>query len=340
MASADIVVRGAGIFGLSIAWDLVQRGASVRVVDPHGALAGASGGLVGALAPHVPENWNPKKTFQLQALLMAESWWATVARASGQDPGYARLGRVQPLADAQAVARAQARAADAAVIWGNQARWDIRPCGASFDPPSPSGLVLHDTLSARLSPRRAGAALVGALAARGVAVERDAPDAPQVIWATGAAGLRDLSVALGCDIGRGEKGQALALRFDAQGQPQVYADGLHIVPHADGTVAVGSTSERDYTDAQATDALLDDIHARAVALMPCLADAPLVERWAGERPRAKTRAPLLGAWPGRPGHFIANGGFKIGFGLAPMVARSMADLVLDGRDTIPPEFHP
>ena len=36
------------------------------------------------------------------------------------------------------------------------------------------------------------------------------------------------------------------------------------------------------------------------------------------------------------GHFIANGGFKIGFGVAPLVAQVMADLVLEGRDRIPP----
>ena len=340
MASADIVVRGAGIFGLSIAWELVQRGASVRVVDPHGALAGASGGLVGALAPHVPENWNPKKAFQLHALLMAERWWAGVARASGQDPGYACLGRVQPLADAQAVARAQARAVDAAAIWGDAARWDIRPAGAPFDPPSPTGLVLHDTLSARLSPRRAGAALVAALAARGVTVEPDAPDGRCVVWATGAAGLRDLSAALGRDMGRGEKGQALCLQFDARDQPQVFAEGLHFVPHADGTLAIGSTSERVYDDPRQTDAALEDLLARAVDLMPVLHGAAVIDRWAGERPRAKTRAPLLGAWPERPGHFVANGGFKIGFGIAPGVAQAMADLVLDGRDSIPPDFHP
>ena len=44
-------------------------------------------------------------------------------------------------------------------------------------------------------------------------------------------------------------------------------------------------------------------------------------------------------WPGRPGHFIANGGFKIGFGMAPKCAALMADLLLDGKDAIPPEFH-
>ena len=49
-----------------------------------------------------------------------------------------------------------------------------------------------------------------------------------------------------------------------------------------------------------------------------------------------TPAPLLGPWPGRKGHFIANGGFKIGFGVAPLVAQVMADLVLEGRNRIPP----
>jgi glycine oxidase len=69
-----------------------------------------------------------------------------------------------------------------------------------------------------------------------------------------------------------------------------------------------------------------------------LASAKLVDRWAGLRPRAKTRAPVLGAWPGRAGHFVANGGFKIGFGMAPKVAEVMADLVLTGQDAIPEGF--
>ncbi len=47
------------------------------------------------------------------------------------------------------------------------------------------------------------------------------------------------------------------------------------------------------------------------------------------------RQPVLGPWPGRPGQFVANGGFKIGFGMAPKVADVMADLVLEGRDGVP-----
>ena len=60
MATADVTVMGAGVFGLSVAYACAKRGALVRVVDPFGIGAGSSGGLVGALAPHVPENWNDK----------------------------------------------------------------------------------------------------------------------------------------------------------------------------------------------------------------------------------------------------------------------------------------
>ena len=57
---AEVTIKGAGIIGLSIAWQCIQRGAKVQVIDPNGIGAGSSGGIVGALAPHVPENWNEK----------------------------------------------------------------------------------------------------------------------------------------------------------------------------------------------------------------------------------------------------------------------------------------
>ena len=74
MASVDVTVRGAGVFGLSVAWACVARGARVRVLAPEGLGKGASAGLVGALAPHVPEAWNALKQFQLDSLLMAEGF--------------------------------------------------------------------------------------------------------------------------------------------------------------------------------------------------------------------------------------------------------------------------
>ena len=111
-----------------------------------------------------------------------------------------------------------------------------------------------------------------------------------------------------------------------------------MVPHSDGTLAIGSTSEREFDNPKETDELLDDVIERILTLMPVLHGAEVIDRWAGVRPRSKSRAPMLGAYPERAGHFIANGGFKIGFGMAPKVAHVMADLILDGVDTIPEGF--
>ncbi|WP_353474675.1 FAD-dependent oxidoreductase [Salipiger sp. H15] len=340
LGNVDVTVRGAGIFGLSTAWACLERGAKVRVVDPFGAGSGSSGGQVGALAPHVPENWNPKKAFQLESLLMAAEFWAGVEAAGGVSAGYGRLGRLQPLADDKATELARARELTARELWGDTAVWKVIPVAeaGAWAPVSPSGLLVRDTLTARMSPRRACAALVAALAARGVEVVPEAEDAGRVVWAAGWRGLGALSEALGRNVGTGVKGQSVSLRFDAGEVPQIYAEGLHVVPHADGTVAIGSTSERDFDDPASTDGQCDDLIARAVLAVPALDGAEVIERWAGVRPRARSRAPMLGAWPGRAGHFIANGGFKIGFGMGPKVAEVMADLLLDGRDAIPEGF--
>lgn len=317
MAMADITVRGAGIFGLSIAWTCARRGASVQVIDPFGAGAGSSGGLVGALAPHVPENWNPKKHYQLESLLMAETFWAEVEATGGVSPGYGRTGRLQPINDQRTLDLAHQRAISARNLWQGKADWSVIATADAgpWVPPSATGYVIHDTLSARMHPRRACAALVAGLAVMGITVQTEAPDQGLVIHAKGYAGLQELNrmlagpdgPAAGKTLGNGVKGQAALLRF-AEGPevPQLYADGLHIIPHADGTLAIGSTSEREFEDPSSTDAQLDDVIERARAALPVLHGAEVIERWAGVRPRARSRAPMLGGWPDRRGHFIAK----------------------------------
>lgn len=338
---ADITIYGAGIFGLSIAWCCQSRGAKVRVIDPHGPGAGASGGIVGALAPHVPENWNNKKAFQLESLLMAEGFWRGVQETSGISPGYARLGRLQPVPDEAALALAHTREAGASDLWQGDATWQVVPAeDHDWAPVTPTGYLIHDTLSARVHPRRACAALTGAITTRGGEVLHDGPAEGQVIHATGVAGLEELTASHTRTVGNGVKGQGALLHFDARDLPQLFADTVHIVPHEDGTVAIGSTSERDYDDPGSTDEQLDAVIDRAMQAVPVLHGARVVERWAGIRPRTRSRAPMLGAHPLHKGHFIANGGFKIGFGMAPKVGQVMADLMLEGRDTIPCDFRP
>ncbi len=341
MAIADITVLGAGIFGLSIAWTAHQRGARVKVIEAQSVGAGSSGGLVGALAPHTPENWNSKKQFQFESLILAERFWQSVSKASGLDPGYARSGRIQIIQDERGLELANARAESAVSLWQGAAAWRVVSQAEFTDwaPLSATGLLIYDTLSALLHPRLAIRSLAHALRSVGAEIiEGNAEPEGIVIEATGEAGLRELSDAFGKQVGNGVKGQAAAFQFDAAGKPQLFLDGLHIIPHRNGTTAIGSTSERNYDDDQNTDHQLEDLIEKARRLCPALAESPVINRWAGIRPRAKSRAPMLGHHPLREERLIANGGFKIGFGMAPKVAEVMVDLALEGRDTIPAEF--
>ncbi|MFV0292362.1 MAG: NAD(P)/FAD-dependent oxidoreductase [Paracoccus sp. (in: a-proteobacteria)] len=340
---ASITVIGAGIAGLSVAWEIIRHGHPVQVIENHHAGSGSSGGTVGALAPHAPDSWNEKKAVQFQSLLDAAKFWDGVAQAAGLDPGYARTGRIQAVAITD-LPKLRARIEGANRHWQNAARmWLTQDCpDGPLCPKSPDGWWLMDDLTARLSPRMACAALTTAITARGGEIITGQHVIPETaptpaIWATGTPGLAMLSDDLGRKIGQGVKGQSAALRFDAPTAPQIYADGLHIVPHADGSVGVGSTSENSF-DHDNPDSLLDAVISHARDICPALRKAPVLTRWAGIRPRARSRAPLIGPWPGREGHFVLNGGFKIGFGMAPATARIMADLVLEGRDAIPEIF--
>ncbi|MEN8893058.1 NAD(P)/FAD-dependent oxidoreductase [Planktotalea arctica] len=343
MAMADITIYGAGIFGLSIAWTCAQRGARVQIIDPNGAGSGSSGGVVGALAPHTPENWNDKKQFQFESLIMAQSFWQSVEQAGGKSAGYARSGRLQPLSDARALDLARTRSENAKALWQGLAQLDIIDAADRGDwaPKSKMGLLVHDTLSGRMHPRMACAALVAALQSKGCRVMDQGTPQGIILEATGWQGLLQLATNMNEPVGNGVKGQGAVLDFTAAPDaPQLFADALHIIPHANGTIALGSTSEREFDDPYSTDTQLDDVIERAKTAFPILQDAPVIERWAGVRPRAKSRAPMIGHHPLRRGAFIANGGFKIGFGMAPKVAEVMADLILEGRDRIPEGFRP
>ncbi len=340
---AEIEVLGGGIFGLSVAYACQKRGARVHLIERHTIGAGSSGGIIGALAPHTPDNWNAKKQFQFESLIAMQDYWAEVDRLSGGHSGYARTGRLVALPDARQLALAKERVQSAQTFWRGFAEWSVIPDDSvtGLAPKSATGFLSHDTLSARILPRAACASLAGAFQALGGQIilgQSRGRGADALVICTGYEGLLDLSASLNRPIGKGIKGQGLLLEHNARARPQVFADGVHIIPHENGTVAVGSTTEIEWTEPTTVDAQLDDLHARAVEICPILHGANVLERWAGVRPRGRRRAPILGRYPGREGVFIANGGFKIGFGVAIRVGEVMADLVLTGRAEIPDSF--
>ncbi len=343
MAMAETEVFGGGIFGLSVAFACLKRGAKVRLIEKRHIGSGASGGVVGALAPHTPDNWNDKKQFQFESLVAGQKFWAEVDALSGVSSGYGRTGRLVTIPDARQLDLARMRVDSAKKFWHGLADWSVLNDTeiAGLAPISPTGYVTFDTLSARMSPRAACNSLAGAFQALGGEIilgETTGRVADAVVLCTGYEGLEALSAELGQPIGKGVKGQGILLEHDARTRPQVFAGGLHFIPHANGTLAVGSTTEIDWDEPDQTDELLSELHARAVEVCPVLHGAKLLQRWAGVRPRGRRRAPILGRHPTRDGVFIANGGFKIGFGMAVKVGEVMADLVLNGTANIPESF--
>ena len=101
---------------------------------------------------------------------------------------------------------------------------------------------------------------------------------------------------------------------------------------------MGSTSERYFTSPHSNDDQLETLIEKARMVFPPLRDAPVIARWAGVRPRSRSRAPMLGQHPFEKDAFVANGGFKIGFGMAPKIGEVMAQLIVENRDTIPNGF--
>ncbi|MEO0912384.1 MAG: FAD-dependent oxidoreductase, partial [Pseudomonadota bacterium] len=294
--------------------------------------------------------------YQLSALLSGEDYWADVAALAGRATPYARTGRLLPLPSQEARALAEARAETAADLWQGRAVWRISDDSGGWlsECAAPFGCV-HETLSARIFPQTALALLADAFRRAGGRLLEGWPvatlgdgcaEGPRGAWAgeavvlaAGVAGFDLLAPLLGTAPGSGVKGQAAVLAATCRGdEPILFHDGLYIVPHAPGRVAVGSTSEAVWDAQNETDALLDDVITRARSLCPRLDGAEVVTRWAGVRPKARRRDPMLGPVPGHPSLFAALGGFKIGFGIAPKVGDTLADLIAGAPVELPPSF--
>lgn len=335
---SEITISGGGIFGLTLAFLLLERGHRVQVYEKRRIGAGASGGLVGALAPHTPDNWNDKKAFQLKSLLKTGPFWQRVDAISGQNSGYFRSGRLQTIPDQRAHDLASGRAAEAEARWEGHAHWRIVPISSkqNWGLTGPGDVLIEDTLSALINPRAALRGLAQAVEKLGGIIHenslRPADDTCPHVQATGYEGL----AAQG--LGQGQKGQGALLRFDANGLPQLFCESVHFIPHLNGTVAIGSTSENTWQH-ENTDYAIDDLVAKARRICPVLADAPVLETWAGFRPKGQRRAPILGQLPGSS-DYILNGGFKIGFGVVVEAAEQLADLILTGKADIPESFRP
>ncbi len=359
MAEPDMLVIGAGVFGLSVALAAHRAGLKVRVLEAARIGAGASGGPVGALMPHPPGRWSALKAFQRDALLALPGWIDALRADTGRDVGYARTGRLTPLATQGARTTADAAAAAAPEVWPAEMRFEVLgmpPDGAPrFAPEAHRHGFVHETFSARLNPAAYLSALAAALppstVSEGMPVLGIDPIRGVVDTRTERFAARAVVVAAGHESwglcpalvpGGAVKGQAALLALPGFGAPSlIHADGLFIVARGDH-VAVGSTSERAWLESCETDAELDNLLERARTLCPGLAGGTVCMRWAGLRPRPPGRDPVLGRIPESDRLWIASGGYKIGLGIAHHAANAVVGQLTGDTNApqIPESFVP
>jgi glycine oxidase len=110
----------------------------------------------------------------------------------------------------------------------------------------------------------------------------------------------------------------------------IRAPEIYLVPRSDGRILVGATVEEAGYDKRTDPATIQRMRQAATHLVPALAQARMLEAWAGLRPGSPDNLPILGATR-VPGYFVATGHFRDGILLTPVTAHVMAQ-VITGAD--------
>jgi glycine oxidase len=106
----------------------------------------------------------------------------------------------------------------------------------------------------------------------------------------------------------------------------VRAPDVYLIPRSDGRMLIGATAEEAGFDKQTVPETILKLRQAAIDLVPKLADARILEAWAGLRPGTPDGLPILGETP-TPGYFVATGHFRDGILLAPVTARVIGQMM-------------
>jgi glycine oxidase len=346
----DVIVVGGGVIGCASAYELAQAGARVALLERERIAAGASGAAAGMLAPQ-SEAQADDEWFRL--LLAARAEHAALAprlrEASGMDLDHRASGVLKIALDEHEWAELQARAR-----WQQAAGLaaqclepaDARRIEPALSPDIAGALWLPDetqvlpgrlTRALAIAAGRAGAdvregaqvleVLINHSAVAGVRTTFETLFAPAVVLATGVwtpmldSPLRALPI-------RPVKGQMLCALAPAGQAPRhvIWGEDAYLAPKSGGRIFVGSTEE-DSFDARPTLAGVGRLAAAGARLLPALSALPLSSAWAGLRPAAPDRRPVIGCVPGVEGLFAATGHYRNGILLGPLTGKLVAGLV-------------
>ncbi|HKE66946.1 MAG TPA: glycine oxidase ThiO [Micromonosporaceae bacterium] len=362
----DVIVIGAGVIGLSVAWRCAQRGLVVTVVDPavdapdSGRAVGAWHTAAGMLAPVTELHYEGRELLALNVDSAARypDFAAELAEATGLDVGYRRCGTVQvawdaaDLADLRALHAFQASLGVTSELLTSR---DLRKLSPTLAAGLPGGLwaaddhqvdnrLLHAALL--VAARRAGVdvrqghvASVDVRSGRAAGVRIDdgaSVSAAHIVLAAGAWS-RDIG-GLPDDVRppvRPVKGQTIRLTAPPDLLPHVVRGSVkghpvYLVPRTNGEVVVGASSEEAGFDIRARTGAVYELLRDATALVPELSEVTFAEVSTSVRPGSPDNAPIIG--PTRlDGFVVATGHYRNGILLTPITGDEVATIVADGK---------
>ncbi|QNI33319.1 FAD-dependent oxidoreductase [Alloacidobacterium dinghuense] len=336
MSTADVLIAGGGIIGLSTALELAGRGLRVTVLERGCAMAEASWAAAGMLAAFDPENPADLRPLSELSISLYPDYLNTIER----------LSRLQvPLRTSRTL-----QGSERNHIFSNAlSAAEIAACVPDLDPESRSFLWLKEH---SLDPRDLCAALPKAAVAAGISIIEHSPitevramasvvdvRTPQATWS--ASHFINCCGAWAGAISHlpsiePRKGQMVTVKLPPSHRLDcvIRTPELYLVPRGDGRIVIGASVERAGFDKSVEETTIQALLDQAAALWPPIRQAQIVETWAGLRPGSADGLPIMDAC-GEGSCWIASGHFRNGILLAPGTARIMRNLILGE----PPSVH-
>jgi len=349
----DVAIVGGGVIGGSIAFELGAEKLKVLLLDRQQPGQEASWAAAGMLSPG-PDSPDalPLVPFANESLHLYPDFVSRVEETSGRSTAFVSEGTLQIFSGPGGEAERQKMGAEYRrldLAFEPLSLDDARKLEISLGPATQAAALLPN--EAVLDPRLLTDAVIEAARNRGVEIRHNSPVTSVLHDGYRCDGLiaggeriaaKFVVIAAGAYSGgidwlaryaptRPVRGQMLALRSTGLSLHRVVrSERGYLVPRRDGRIIAGSTLEDAGFDKHVTPLGIRKILDAALELVPGLADAEIIETWAGLRPGTPDNLPVLGPTD-IEGLLVATGHYRNGILLAPVTAKLLRLWILTGR---------